>query len=134
MKGNTTMWGFGNISNDSQQILMFDYAVPVGTKAAGSELNATRGDAILEIGSLGAIYFTDLGQQPGGAYPWAVQVLWGTNIQNWYYDGNAAIDVQVNADGSFTLSGEGQQITGSPSDVPPPDELFAAVAQQENAS
>jgi len=123
------MWGFGNISNQSQQILMFDYAVPAGGKAVGSELNATRGDAILEIGSVGAIYLTDLGQQPGGPYPWAVQVVWNTSTQNWYYDGDAALDVQVNPDGSFTLSGEGQQISGNLATDLPPAELFTAVAQ-----
>lgn len=123
------MWGFGTITNDSQQILMFDYAVPVGGKATGAQLNATRGDAILEIGSLGAIYFTDLGQQAGGPYPWAVQVVWSTSTQNWYYDGDAALDVQVNADGSFLLSGENQQIGGNLTDVPPPAELLATLGQ-----
>jgi hypothetical protein len=128
------MWGFGTITNDSQQILMFDYAVPAGGKAVGSQLNATRGDAILEIGALGAIYFTDLGTQPGGPYPWAVQLVWNTSTQNWYYDGDAALDVQVNSDGSFVLSGENQQISGNLADVPPPAELFAAVAQQGGAA
>lgn len=124
------MWGFGNIFNQSQQILRFDYAVPAGGKAVGSALNTTRGDAILEIGSLGAIYLTDLGQQPGGPYPWAVQVVWNTSMKNWYYDGYATLDVQVNPDGSFTLSGEDQQISGNlATDVPPPAELFAAVAE-----
>jgi hypothetical protein len=112
------MWGFGNITNNSQQVLMFDYAVAAGStpQGGGGALNNTRGDAILEIGSLGAIYLTDVGHQGGGPHYWCVQIAWNANTANWYYDGGGALDVVVNADGSFALSGQGQTIAGNIND------------------
>lgn len=116
------MWGFGSITNSSDQTLMVDYAVGPGGVNEGGSLNATCGNAILEIGSLGALYFTDVGDQPGGPYPWAVDVAWNDITWRWFYDGLGALDLAVNPDGSFVLSGQGQEQSGVLQPPPgPPD-------------
>jgi len=107
------VWGFGQITNQSAQTLLFDYAVGAGGTNNGSQLNVTRGNAILEVGSLGAIYFTDVGHQSGGPHYWAVDVQFGDTTQRWFYDGGGVLDAQVNADGTFVLSGQGQTIKGN---------------------
>lgn len=113
VEGGFTVWGFGQITNKTSQTLMFDYAVGSGGTATGDKLNATRGNAILEVGALGAIYFTDVGHQPDGPHYWAVDIQFGDTTKRWFYDGGGVLDVQVNADGTFVLSGQGQTITGS---------------------
>lgn len=118
------MWGFGNITNQSDQILMFDYAVGPGGATSGSALNNAAGNAILEVGSLGALYFTDMGHQPGGPHYWAVDVLYNDSTWRWFYDGQGVLDAGVASDGSFTLSGQGQKLQGQLSQPPgPPDGL-----------
>lgn len=106
------MWGFGTITNSSDQILNIDYAVPANGQITGDQLNSTRGNAIIEIGSLGAIYLTDIGG-PVGPHSWGVQIQWNANTANWGYEGGGVLDVQVNADGTFALSGQGQVIKGN---------------------
>jgi hypothetical protein len=123
------MWGFGQITNQSQQIVMLDYAVQAGQAATGGQLNSNRGDAIVEIGSLGAMYFTDVGHQSGGPHYWAVDVTFGDTTKRWFYDGGGVLDVNINADGSFVLSGQGQTIPGS---VATPLERGAAVAPAQD--
>ena len=112
------MWGFGNITNTSDQILMVDYSVGPGVQSSGSSLNSTMGNAILEIGSLGAIYFTDVGAQGGGPGSWAVDVTYNDTTWRWFYDGGGVLDVSVAMDGVFTLSGDGQSTQGQL--TPPP--------------
>lgn len=120
------MWGFGQISNSSDQILMFDYAVGADSNAVGEELNSTRGNAIIEIGSLGAMYFTDMGHQPGGPHYWAVDVQFGDTTKRWWYDGSGVLDVAISPGGLFLLSGQGQTISGS---VATPFERGSAAAE-----
>lgn len=123
------MWGFGTIVNDSGQTLMFDYAVGAGSSSA-ADLNGTRGNAILEIGSLGAIYFTDVGWDKSH---WAVDIQCGGDTWRWFYDGAGVLDVSVATDGSCTLSGQGQSHTmrlsaaAGPA-VPPPVAAVAAIS------
>lgn len=113
------MWGFGTIYNQSDQMLLVNYAIDAATPERGpvkvdaGALNQTRGNAILEIGSLGALYFTDMGHQEGGPHYWAVDVTYGDSTARWFYDGGGVLDVMVNPDGSFVLAGQGQQISGS---------------------
>lgn len=107
------MWGFGSIDNQSGQIAMIDYAVPSGGTVQAGTLDTTRGDAIIEVGALGAIYFTDVGHQGGGPHYWAVDVQFGDTTKRWWYDGGGVLDVALAADGSFTLSGQGQTINGA---------------------
>jgi len=116
------MWGFGTISNGSDQILNFDYAVAANSSASGGQLNNTCGNAMIEIGSLGAIILTDMGNVPGGPHAWCVQVAWNTSTENFWYDGGGVINVKVDSDGSFALGNGDQLITGNINDdtVAPP--------------
>ncbi|MEO7260618.1 MAG: hypothetical protein ABI047_05090 [Jatrophihabitantaceae bacterium] len=111
------MWGFSAITNNSDQILSFDFAVGAQSGITGDQLNSTRGNAMVEIGSLGAIILTDLGNVPGGPYPWCVQVAWNTSSENWWYDGFGVLEFKVGDDGSFAFSGQGQVITGNINEV-----------------
>jgi hypothetical protein len=106
------MWGFGTVINNSVETVMLDFAVGANAATSGGTLNATRGNAIMEIGALGAVYFTDVGQQAGGPHSWAVDVQVNNDTWRWFYDGTGALDVAVNADASFVLSGHGQQKQG----------------------
>lgn len=107
------VWGFGQLTNNTDGWVMVDYALPPGSTAQGGQLNVTRGNAILEVGALGAIYFTDVGHQTGGPHYWAVDIQFGDTTQRWFYDGGGVLDVILEADGSFALTGQGQTIKGS---------------------
>lgn len=107
------MWGFGTIVNGLAELLHCDLVVPPGASTSGGALNASRGNAMLTLGTLGAVYLTDLGEQPGGPYPCCVNVTWGTNTKPWYYADGDLLDVQADQDGTFTLAGAGQTITGN---------------------
>lgn len=114
------MWGFGSITNLSEQVLMFDYAVAANSgRTSGAALNGNRGNAVMEVGALGAVMFTDVGHRDGGPHYWCVQVTWNSNTAYWYYDGGGVLDVQVGGDGSFTLTGQGETITGNLADGGP---------------
>jgi len=116
------VWGFGQITNQSKELLFFDYAVGSGAATQGGQLNTSCGDAELDVGALGAIYFTDVGHVTGYPHYWGVQVQWDDATVIWSYDGGGSLDVQVAPDGSFTLSGQGQSINGrfsGPTAMPP---------------
>lgn len=121
------MWGFGEIQNTSDQILMVDYAVGPGANTTGTALNGTAGNAILEIGSLGALYFTDMGHQDGGPHNWAVDVAYNDNTWRWFYDGQGVLDVGVATGGVFVLAGAGQELRGQLVQPPGPPADLAAV-------
>lgn len=106
-------WGFGAIANKGTQNLMIDFALGGPTTTTGANLNASLGNALVEVGELGAMYFTDVGHQPDGPHYWAVDIQAAGAPQRWYYDGAGLLDVSINDDGSFTLSGQGQTITGT---------------------
>jgi hypothetical protein len=119
------MWGFGTISNKTDDYLLVDYAVPAGHDVQAGDLNHTRGNAIVVVGGLGAVYFTDVGHQPGGPHHWAVDLQFGESSARWWYDGGGVLDAVFEQDGSFTLSGQGQTIHGQ---ITSPREVGAAAA------
>ena len=53
------------------------------------------------------------GHQPDGPHYWAVDIQAAGAPQRWYYDGAGVLDISIDDDGSFTLSGQGQTITGT---------------------
>jgi hypothetical protein len=69
--------------------------------------------AIIAVVGVGSICMLDVGHQNGGPHYWAVRVTSGTDYnQLWWYDGNGACTLTINADNSFTLTGQGQTLTG----------------------
>lgn len=68
--------------------------------------------AVIAVVNVGSIYLLDVGHVNGGPHYWAVRVTTGTTYnQLWWYDGAGACTVTINADGSFTLTGQGQTLT-----------------------
>jgi len=80
----------------------------------GSAANAyTEGYcAVIAVVGVGSIYLLDVGHVGGGPHYWAVRVTTGTTYnQLWWYDGGGACTVTINADNSFTLTGQGQTLS-----------------------
>lgn len=124
------MWGFGTIANNSNQQLLVGFAIDPGGTCSAADLNGLRGNAVLEVSGLGAIYFTDIGRAGGRQ---AVDVQCGSETRRWFYDEDGSLlDAMISDDGTFMLTGQGQTITGrlpvppAPA-VPPP---VAAVSAQ----
>lgn len=99
------MWGINNIVNHTsptQDIAFSD----------GESINAVRGPEgasfRLIVNGLGFIDFTDTGHQPGGPHYW--QLVIDEHI--YWYDGQGAIDLTVEADGEYIITGDGNQFTG----------------------
>lgn len=67
--------------------------------------------AVINVVGVGSIFMLDVGHQGGGPHYWAVQVTTGTAYkQIWWYDGGGACTLTINADNSFTLTGQGQTL------------------------
>lgn len=65
--------------------------------------------AVVTVLGAGLVQMLDVGHQDGGPHYWAVQVSSGSYSQLWWYDGQGACTLTLNGDGSFTLTGQGQQ-------------------------
>ena len=128
------MWGFGSITNGSGERLMVNYSVDPGVTTTGGALNSTMGNAMIELGGLGALYFTDAGGQPGGPFPWAVDVQHNDTTWRWYYEGVGTLEVEIGMDGAFTLRGLGQEYTGVLKQPPAPSEGLAGLIELNTPS
>ena len=100
------MWAINNVVNNTtpQQNIAFSDGNPIGT-VRGPEGASFR----LIVNGFGYLDFTDVGHQPGGPHYW--QIVIGTGI--YWYDGQGAIDLTINNDGSYGIVGDGNNLTGS---------------------
>ncbi|WP_067460024.1 hypothetical protein [Actinomadura macra] len=95
-------WEFGTIDNRYNEQAMIDYQVPKETQTQGSKLNETRGNATIEVSTLGAIMLTEDADRK------QVQVRWTSAAfpSDWTYDDeNHRMDITINTDGSFEITG-----------------------------
>jgi Fucose-binding lectin II (PA-IIL) len=75
--------------------------------------------ALVAVVNVGSIFLLDVGHQPSGPHYWAVRVTTGTGYnQLWWYDGDGACTLTINADNTFTLTGQGQTLPSAP--IAPP--------------
>lgn len=99
------MWAIHSVTNNS---------VPLQAAAFsdGNAVDAVRGPEgasfRLFAGSLGFLDFTDMGHQPGGPHYW--QILIDSAV--YWYDGQGAIDLTINNDGSYLITGDGNNLSG----------------------
>jgi len=103
-------WGFGQITNHTQQILLVDYSIAPGQTLSGSQLNTSMGNALLDVGAFGVVQFSDVGD---GSPHGTVRIDFSEQTQYWHYDNHGSLDVTISADGMLTLTGQGQTITGA---------------------
>ncbi|HMN28264.1 MAG TPA: hypothetical protein PKE45_08925 [Caldilineaceae bacterium] len=68
--------------------------------------------ASIFVKTLGCITLLDVGAQPGGSHTWAVDITSGFQTQRWWYDGGGACVLTINADDTFTLTGQDQTLSG----------------------
>jgi hypothetical protein len=103
------MWAIASLINpNAQPVSMSD----------GQPISAVRGPAGASFrmiaAGLGFLDFTDTGPQPGG--PHGSQIV--INGQIYWYDGQGALTVTLNADSTFQVTGDGNNISGSLSPLP----------------
>ncbi|HXI24235.1 MAG TPA: hypothetical protein VNG71_10275, partial [Pyrinomonadaceae bacterium] len=103
------MWAIASLINP--------YGQPV-SMSDGQPISAVRGPAGASFrmiaNGLGFLDFTDTGQQTGGPHSWQVVI----NGQIYWYDGQGAMTVTLNADSTFLVTGDGNNISGSLSPLP----------------
>ncbi|WP_129838729.1 hypothetical protein [Streptomyces sp. RFCAC02] len=101
------MWAFGTISNHARFPLVVQFPVAAGTRVRGDGLGTGGGLARLAVGTLGVVHLVD-----GRG---VLEIQAGTAQETWAYpaDGRLVVDVTVHADGSFTLSGGGRELSGA---------------------
>lgn len=73
---------------------------------------AEKMQASIFVEALGCITLLDVGNQLSADYTWAVDITSGGQTQRWWYNGSGACALTINADDTFTLSGQDQTLTG----------------------
>lgn len=83
--------------------------MPVVAPGANAVLNTSA----LIFTRFGTISLVDIGHQVGGPHYWAIQVTSGKNFsQVFWYDGGGLVALAINADGSFSATGQGNNLVG----------------------
>ncbi|KAK7038637.1 hypothetical protein R3P38DRAFT_3391732 [Favolaschia claudopus] len=107
------MWNITHINADtpSQTSIVFG-GVP-GRESVGptNRLGPEGAVYIVAFPGLGYIKLTDVGSHGHGPGSWKVSASGSSD--NWTYEGNGQATVSVEADGSYTISGGSNTITGT---------------------
>ncbi|WP_444997601.1 hypothetical protein [Aliikangiella sp. IMCC44359] len=99
------MWAINNLNNNTSPLQNISFS-------DGQSIEAVRGPEgasfRLIVDGFGFLDFTDTGHQAGGPHYW--QLIIGKNI--YWYDGQGAIDLTINNDGSYQVAGDGNEFSG----------------------
>ncbi|PHQ92313.1 MAG: hypothetical protein COB42_01815 [Sulfurimonas sp.] len=100
------MWSISNLINNTSPVENINFS-------DGQAINVVRGPKgasfRLIINGFGFLDFTDTGHQPSGPHYW--QLVINRNI--YWYDGQGAINLTINYDGSYTVTGDGNNFFGT---------------------
>lgn len=100
------MWAIQQLNNETQPYRDISFT-------DGQSIQAVRGPEghsfRLDVDGLGFLDFTDVGHQPGGPHYWKI-VIGG---EAYWYDGQGAIVLTVQSDGSYTITGDGNELSGT---------------------
>ncbi len=111
------MWAITALTNTNGQPVSMSDGLPIsavrGPEGSSSRMIAT---------GLGFLDFTDTGHQPGGPHYWQLVI----NGKIYWYDGQGSLHVTLNADSTFGVTGDGNDIAGTLLPLP---EVSAADAQ-----
>jgi len=98
------MWAIANLSNPNGQPVSMSDGQPIPA------VRGPEGASFRMIASgLGFLDFTDTGHQPGGPHYWQIVV----NGKIYWYDGQGALSEALNADSTFRVTGDGNDISGT---------------------
>ncbi|MGB7271160.1 MAG: hypothetical protein WBC90_16745 [Albidovulum sp.] len=99
------MWAINSVTNNTSptQNVAFSDGQTIGA-VRGPEGASFR----LIVNGFGYLDFTDVGHQPGGPHYW--QIVIGNGI--YWYDGQGAIDLTIGNDGSYEITGDGNNLNG----------------------
>ena len=115
------MWSIVSLINPGGQSVSFSDGQPVGAVRGGA------GNSFRMIANgLGFLDFTDTGHQSAGPHYWQLVI----NGQIYWYDGQGALAVTLNADQTFLVSGDGNAISGSLLPLPVVTEADAALLDE----
>jgi len=99
------MWAINCVTNNTSPLENIAFS-------DGQPINAVRGPEgasfRLVVNGFGFLDFTDTGHQPSGPHYW--QLVINGNI--YWYDGQGAINLTINNDGSYVITGDGNNISG----------------------
>ena len=113
--GSTASSAFANwhltVRNDSQIPATVAQVVAANSTFG---LTGTLGNAVVVIPGRGVVDLTDTAHSgnPCGSPHWGVRIVFNSQVWRFYYDGDGALQVTVNAAGTITLAG-----TSNPSQV-----------------
>ena len=99
------MWSINSVTNNTSPLenIAFSDDQPINA-VRGPEGASFR----LIVNGFGFLDFTDTGHQPGGPHYW--QLVINENI--YWYDGQGAINLTINSDGSYAVIGDGNNFSG----------------------
>jgi len=105
------MWAINHVTNNTLPLAAIGFT-------DNQDINAVRGPEgasfRLVISGVGFLDFTDTGNQPGGPHTW--QLIINGNI--YWYDGQGAIDLTINGNGSYTVTGDGNDFSAKLTPLP----------------
>ncbi len=97
------MWAITTLTNTNGQPVSMSDGLPI-TAVRGAEGVSYR----MIANGLGFLDFTDTGHQPGGPHYWQIVI----NGQIYWYDGQGSLNVTLNANSTFSVTGDGNDISG----------------------
>ncbi|MGC1488510.1 MAG: hypothetical protein WA784_12065, partial [Albidovulum sp.] len=117
------MWAINSVTNNTSptQNVAFSDGQTIGA-VRGPEGASFR----LIVNGFGYLDFTDVGHQPGGPHYW--QIVIGNGI--YWYDGQGAIDLTIGNDGSYEITGDGNNLSGQLTTFPAVSATDIAIFKQ----
>lgn len=112
------MWHIEKISRpNDERVIIIGGKEDVSYRDIGERFGPEGSQYIVYVENVGGVILEDVGHIAGGPHYWAVQV---NNGGHWYYDGEGHCSISIEGDGSFTIAGQNNSVSG---DVIPQEQI-----------